>query len=289
MRPFLLPADTDVTRETPQTPDEAARRLGALDAPVLLRLPFSHFCRKAEWGLSHCGIPYRALDVDLRGMRHVKRANPVERTVPVMVDGTRVLHGSHAILRWADDRRASGTPRLYPDDVRKEVLDWEAWADREIGPAVRREAYRVLASDPSPYARTTWQRVRLYASRGLFRTVLAYLKADRHEHEDAAVLVAAVRRIAERLEETNKGYLFGNEPTGADIATAALIEPLVPLGEARGYQAANGWGAMVQYVRTVRPDRLRRTSKRRVKEEDWRALEFLNKQQVTLQRPLAGE
>lgn len=277
-----------VAREPPTTQEQAVQQLGSRDAPVLLRLPFSHYCRKAEWALSHCGIPYRTIDLGLKAMRHVKRANPVERTVPVLVDGTRVIHGSHPILRWADDNRKSDVPSLYPETIRKEVLAWEAWMDREIGPAVRREAYRTLAADPSPYGRTQWQKLRLRLSRPLFRAVLGYLKGDQYEQEDPATLIRAIRRLTDALAETDKGYIFGKTISAADLTTAALLDPILPLGEARGYQIAQGWGEFNQYVRTVRPERTRRTTKRKITEDDWRAFEILNRRQVTLDRPLAG-
>ena len=52
------------------------------EPPVLLRMPFSHFCRKAEWGLTQAGVPYRTLDVRLVRMRDQHRANPFPAKQP---------------------------------------------------------------------------------------------------------------------------------------------------------------------------------------------------------------
>lgn len=242
--------------------------------PTLLRMPFSHFCRKAEWALTAAGIPYRTLDVRLARMRDQYRANP-EGTVPVLRVGDELLFGSQAVLRWADAHRAPGAPPLYPPARAAEVEAWEAWAGSALGPAVRREAYRALHRRPGLAARhglPLWMRTPF--ARRFYLAVLKLLKARRFEEEDAGVLRDGVARVARRVE--SGGFLFGPHATAADLATAALLEPLLPAAKLRGYAGLPGWGAVEAYVARVRPARTTRTAGRRVREADWRELERLN-------------
>lgn len=264
----------------------AIERLGAQHAPVLLRLPISHYCRKVEWALSACGVPYATIDVSLKDWRKIRRANPVEKTVPVLATDQGLVHGSHAILAWADRQRRDEADPLFPKKHAKDVIAWEAWMDRDVGHVVRREAYRVLATSPEVYARGRWDRVRMRLGRPLFRRILTLLKAERHEADDPRIVREAIERTIDRLRDNDTGYLYGDHVTAADLATAALLQPMVPIAEIRGFASIDGWGEFVQYVRTVKPGRLRRTAKRPAKEEDWKAFEVLNRADATIDRPL---
>lgn len=242
--------------------------------PVLLRIPFSHFCRKAEWGLTQAGIAYDALDVALWQMRHARRANPKEGTVPVLRLEDRLVPGSGDILRWADAHRAVGAPPLYPSP---EVAAWEHWADEEVGPAARREAYRALHAEPR-LARGYGGAPRYLAWRGarrLYLGVLRHYKARRFEAGDPEALREAVARVAARLAERQTGFLFAEHPTAADLATAALMEPLLPIAELRGYAKLEGWPAVAAFVRRVRPGRTTLARRRGMRPWDWRAFERL--------------
>lgn len=255
--------------------DAAIDRLGARNAPVIVRLPISHYCRKADWGLCHTGIAFSTLDASLKTYRHFRRANPEEKTVPVMVTDQGVVHGSHNILLWADARRKADAPSLYPEALAADIIAWEEWSDK-LGHVTRREAYRVLASDPTPYTRGAIQRWKAKLARPLFRRILGLINAERYDEADPSRLREALERTISKLRETDTGFLFGDHVTGADLSTAALLAPLIPIAAVRGYDKVEGWGEFVQYVRTVKPNRSRRTGKRPIKEADWEALELLN-------------
>lgn len=259
--------------------------------PVLLRMPFSHFCRKAEWGLTQAGIPYETLDVRLVRMADQWRANP-EGTVPVLrvqsTDGGQdeLLFGSHAVLRWAEAHKAPAAPSLYPAGLKPQVEAWESWADTTLGSAVRREAYRALHAKPSlaaAHGLPLWMRTPF--ARRFYLTVLKLLKARRFEDEDARAVRGAIATIADQLGRSGTGYLFGSRATAADVATAALLEPLVPAAEERGYPGLPGWQAVVAHVRRVRPAATNRAGGRAVREADWREFERLNALAVPVAMP----
>jgi glutathione S-transferase len=241
------------------------------DRPVLLRIPFSHFCRKAEWGLTQAGIPYDALDVPLWQMRHAWRANPRQGTVPVLRVPEGVLMDSHDILAWADAHRAPEAPPLYPDGLRAEVEAWESWAGDVVGPAVRREAYRALHRHPGAaraYGAPFYTRIPLL-SRRMFLNVLRHYKARRFDAVDPPAIRAAVDRAARQLTLTGTGYLLGRHPTAADHAVAALFEPLKL---AQGYDGP-AWRMLSAYVERVKPRKTTLATARWVRRKDWTALE----------------
>ena len=263
------------SRATLQEPAAGWCRM-AERAPTLLRMPFSHYCRKAEWGLTQAGVAYRSLDVRLVKMKDLYRANP-EGTVPVLRDGDQLLFGSQAVMHWAEEHKAPAAPALYPPAAKAQVEAWESWADATLGAAVRREAYRTLHGRPSLAARhglPLWMATPF--ARRFYLTVLKLLKARRHEEQDVAALRDGVAQTYARLRQTGTGYLFGTLPTAADIATAALLEPLVPGARERGYDQWPGWHEVAALVARVRPARTTRTGGRRVAEADWRGFERLN-------------
>lgn len=244
--------------------------------PTLLRMPFSHFCRKAEWGLTQAAIPYRTLDVRLVKMADQKRANP-EGTVPVLRVGDELLFGSHAVLRWAEAHKAPSAPSLYPPSLKAQVEAWESWSDTVLGTAVRREAYRALHAKPSlaaGHGLPLWMRTPF--ARRFYLAVLKLLKARRYEEADAKAVREGVATIVAQLGRTGTGYLFGAQPTAADHATAAMLEPLVPAAAERGYDRLAGWAHLVAYVARVRPSTTTRSGGRAVRESDWREFERLN-------------
>ncbi|MEA3190451.1 MAG: glutathione S-transferase [Thermoplasmata archaeon] len=242
--------------------------------PLLLRIPFSHYCRKAEWGLTHAGIEYDTLDVALWQMKHARRANPKEGTVPVLKLDDRLVLGSGDILQWAEENKAGAAAPLYPSP---EVAEWERWADEAIGPPARREAYRALHADPRllkgyPEAPRymAWP-----VARRLYLNILRHYKARRFEATDPAALREALARVAARLAERGTGFLCASHPTAADYATAALLEPLVAVAHARGLDDAPGWPAVAAFVARVRPTRLLRRRRRSLHWWHWRRFERL--------------
>ncbi|MEK6985783.1 MAG: glutathione S-transferase family protein [Candidatus Thermoplasmatota archaeon] len=230
--------------------------------PVLVRLPFSHFCRKAEWGLSQAGIAYSTLDVGLFGLRRLRRINP-EGTVPILVDGDALIVGAGRILLWADAHKAPNAPALYPIEATSDVAAWETWADTTIGPVARREAYRALLANPRlarGHGLPWWSRTP--AARRIYLGVLKTLKARRFDDADAKAVPIILEKVSRRL--ASSPFLFGTKPTAADIATAALLEPLVVSAPQRGYAQILGWSAVEAFVTRVRPARTTSTGGRRM-------------------------
>ncbi len=236
--------------------------------PTVVRLPISHYSRKVEWALSHAGVPYDAIDVWFRELADFRHANPAN-TVPIMeVDG-QILCGSQTIVRWAHAERPEAG--LYPNE---EVAAWEQWADEELGPLARHDAYRTLYAHPTRYGRNPGLWLVARAARGLILTILKSYKVRRFETEDAAKRGPTLTKIADQLRATGTGYLFADHPTAADFATAALLGPLLPIRDWE-YKTHPDMPLLRAFVKRVQPTSTR-TKRRRATQQDharWTAME----------------
>ncbi len=263
-----------------------AAEASAPPRPALLRLRFSHYCRKAEACLVQAGVPYDALDL---GLRHFPI--PVGAgTVPALrvrgpggADGPDgpadwLLSDSADVADWADAHAAPGTLPLRTDEPA--VRDWTAWADAEVGPVARRQAYRCAYHDPRAFA---GGRIPLAVALRLWRPlVLRVLKAytvRRFEAHDAEAGPRIVARVADGLAANDAGggrFLVGDHATAADHAVANLLWPLVRTGTWVGLDAEPGWDAVAAYVRANRLRGEHAMRRRRARSRDldaWSSLE----------------
>lgn len=222
--------------------------------------------------MTQAGITYDAVDIGLKGMLQAQRICP-EGLVPVLYLDGEILAGSDKIVRWAEANAAPGTPPLRCDDPA--VSEWEAWADETVGPATRRDAYRVLHEKPFaadvPFAIKLAARV----GRGAILSVLKYYKTRRYDESDAVELPAAVARVAKALGGGD--YLLGGEtPTVADHAVAALMRPLLYVESARGLASWEGWADVKAHMERVRPAKTTLARKHWIRKKDWDRLETIH-------------
>jgi glutathione S-transferase len=240
--------------------------------PVLLRIPFSHFCKKAEWGLTQAGIAYDTLDMSPKGRMQIGRVAQ-DGTVPVMlVDGI-MIEGSDKILTWAAAHAAPGTDPLYPEALRTQVQEWEVWAGEAVGPVARREAYRVAYNHPSRLTRRRAVHMMARLFRAQVLGVLKYYKVRRFDDHDRDTVPKIVANVVDELRRQGTGFLVGSRPTAADVAVAALAQPFLYAEPARDYAALDGWDEFATYVRRVGPRRTTRRRRRWMTERRWRQVE----------------
>jgi glutathione S-transferase len=201
--------------------------------PRLITIPLSHFCEKARWALDRTGVAYREEPhLPLIHRLHTTRVGC--RSVPVLVVGSQAIRDSHSILQWAAGQASDRG--LYPAEeaMRARVIEIERYADRELGPHVRRWAYSYLLADPllllPCFSRGVTQIERLIAP----LVVLAVRPLIRRGYSiDRATGRASLTRAAAAMEQIGtwladgRRYLVGDRFTAADLAVASLAAPLV--------------------------------------------------------------
>ena len=192
----------------------------------------SHFSEKGRWSLDYKGVPYEERRL-LPGL-HVavtKRIAP-GTSVPVFVDGDRVVQGSTAIIDYADghwpDRPL--TPSNSAD--RERALELERWLDRELGEPLR----RVFYFHALPHRRTVvalftqgapfWARI--FYGVGFNGVASVIRKMYDVTSENAAMDRDRLKAVFERLDELLEGrrYLVGDRFSRADLTLAALAAPM---------------------------------------------------------------
>lgn len=233
--------------------------------PILIRLPISHYSRKAAWALDHAGIPYETRDVWFRALMNFQHVNPAG-TVPVLEANGTLYCGSHRIVAWAAQQRPEA--ELYANN---DVAEHEAWCDEVLGPWAQREAYRTLHTKPFSFGRNPGYWAAGLAAKPLILGILKHYKARRFDETDITEAEGRFTQAADRLRD-GQPFLFGDRATAADIAQAALIEPLLrcrnllPDHPDRGILAA--------HVKRVKPKSMRRRRRRASKADHarWTAL-----------------
>ncbi len=199
---------------------------------TLVTISFSHYCEKARWALDRAGIAYR--EEAYVPMTHlfgtVRRGG---RSTPLLVTPGAVLKDSRDILRWVETQRPGS---LYPGEAsaRAEVEELERLFDDQLGPHVRRVAYRLLLTSGESFTpvirETTHGAQRALAP--IFGALVPRLVARALRVDEAGAarsrprVEAVLEKVEARLAEGRR-YLVGDAFTAADLTFAALFAPYV--------------------------------------------------------------
>lgn len=207
--------------------------------PVLYQFPVSHYCEKVRWALDFKHIEYTKRDLLPLFHLPVIFRRTRQNKVPVLKMDNRYIAGSNVIIQTLEERLPSA-PALYPVDANEleEALEWAAFADREIGPHLRRAAYFHLIDNTHLMFEILTQG-QSAVGRMAFRTsqpmVIRAMKEgmrinQRGYDRSLARLSEALDRLDAKL--TTSRYLVGDRFTVADLTAAALLAPLVQPPEA---------------------------------------------------------
>ncbi len=199
---------------------------------TLYHFSVSHYCEKVRWALLHKRIPHKC-KVLLPGL-HRKKMEKVsgQSSVPVLTDGKHSIAGSMKIMSYLDEEypRFSLTPENQADAER--ALEWEQWADDEIGPSVRVLMYSVLTQYPDVLVNIMGQGGPWYTPFYLKKAMPKIIKAlqagygldDENVSRSKDTLEKCVVKVQSALGD-NK-YLVGNSFSRADLAVSALLAPV---------------------------------------------------------------
>lgn len=202
-----------------------------MDRLRLLSIPISHYCEKARWALDRLGLPY----VEERHLQvfHYLRSYSLSGgpNVPVLIDGATTVTDSTVILQYLD-RYAPPELRLYPEQDRAAIEEWETLFDETLGIETRRWVYFHAMLTPQMALRTSAQGVPNWqAAVAPFCYPLLKAYITRHLSisaesvhsglESSRMLIADV----DALLSDGRPYLVGNRFTAADLTLASMMAP----------------------------------------------------------------
>ena len=206
---------------------------------ILYQFPASHYNEKARWALDLKRVPHQRVSL-LPGPHVPKMKRLSGRTqTPVLVDRTKVVAGSAAILAYLEQRFPD--PPLEPSDPgeRERALAIAATFDQKVGPAVRLAkffevmcgefAVRTFCAEKAPLTRTLYRAsfplVHLIMKRSM---EINAENAEKGREETQYALDYVVR------ESGTSGYLIGDSFSLADLTCAALLMPAVEVADLGG-------------------------------------------------------
>ncbi len=201
--------------------------------PVLVTIPFSHYCEKARWALQHHEIAF-----DEQGhaplFSRLAVAPRGGKTVPYLHTPHGSFSDSTDIVAFADRMSQYPDRRLLPNNAteRATVLELEDRFDRRLGIASRAWAYSYLLDEPAMIVPLVSQRIpKLEAMlvRPLRPVIAAAIrKGLRIEPKTRAWAKSRIDEdfafVTDLLKDGRK-YLATDKLTIADITFAALAAP----------------------------------------------------------------
>ena len=207
------------------------------ETPTLVVLHVSPWSERAKWALDHHGIAYRLVQhapfLGERKLRRIvgRREGPV--TVPVLVDGERMLSESWDIAMHAD--RVGTGASLIPADREPQIHEWVAVADATSS-AGRAIVVSALLRSPAaldesvPPPAPTW-------IRPLFRPFTRFgtrwfARKYGLDIDDTSAAESKVRAGLDRLREGLRGkdHLLGDF-SYADVAMATVLQGIRPVAD----------------------------------------------------------
>ncbi len=199
----------------------------------LYQFPISHYCEKVRWALDYNGIDYQAINL-LPGL-HAKVCKRLGGTtqVPVLEHGNAIVQGSSKALDYIEQLSEGERLREKDKSLALEVQKWEAYADENIGPHVRRIAYHDLLDRPDivkPFFKKggPWYGgIYVAAVYPKLATMMRrFMKInDEQVAKSKEALSDALSSIEKQRHSSDGPYIVGDHFTRADLAYAALTAP----------------------------------------------------------------
>jgi len=200
---------------------------------TLYQFPISHYCEKARWALDYKNLPHTIKNL-LPGP-HVKQVMALAKTseVPVIKHKDHVIQKSNNIVDYLD--KIFPEKSLTPEDeaTRLQALEWEQFANKEVGVNLRIFFYHTLLKHPDilipifthqgPWYGKIFMKLFFPQLR---KTMIRYMRINDESATQARIdLKLAIDKINAHL--VNHQFLAGDQFSRADLATAALLAPLI--------------------------------------------------------------
>ncbi|MFK8012976.1 MAG: glutathione S-transferase family protein [Marinicellaceae bacterium] len=204
----------------------------------LYQFPISHYCEKIRWTLDYKDIEYEKINL-LPGL-HIKTTTRLAKTssVPLLIDGDHKIQNSEDIITYLEDKYPQKSLTPKDEVIKQQALEWEKYADKELGIHVRRVCYHILLDRPDivipffthegPWYGTLLMKLGFNKLQSKMRYFMKI--NDDTFKESLSRMERAIEKIHNHLQ--SNAFLAGDEFSRADLAAASLLAPLC---QADGY------------------------------------------------------
>jgi len=198
----------------------------------LYQFPISHYCEKIRWALDHKQLDYRVVNL-LPGF-HVSTAKKLARRscLPILTHDDKTVQNSSDIISYLDETFPKHPLTPIGAEQKRDAMDWEKFADKEIGPYARRVCYHTLLEHPAtvvPFLTVNGPWYGPWMIRTMFPVLRRKMRKLMNINETSTQvaqqhLTHAIDKVYAHLQ--GKTYLVGNQFSRADLAVASLLAPL---------------------------------------------------------------
>jgi glutathione S-transferase len=206
-----------------------------LSRPQLYVFAISHFCEKARWALDALGLDYELRHLSpIAHFHETKRLGAPGSSLPLLVSGEQVVHGSGAILDWADSEVADPSRRLSPDpSLEAECRALEQRLDDVAGVHLRRCYYSEAIVDHPESVLPLFARNLAPSERQALeenwevacRLMIAAMDLGPAQREESRRIVEQELDWLDGVLADGRRYLLGDRFSRADITAASLLAP----------------------------------------------------------------
>ncbi len=203
--------------------------------PILYVFAISHYCEKARWALDSLAVDYelRHLAPGLHGLI-AKRLGAPGSSLPLLVADGRVVHGSGAILEWADAATTNDSMRLCPDAMREECRLLEQRLDDVAGVHARRYYYSEALVEHPQTVRPMFTRDLSFGQGLLLRAAWGRVRAlmiramdlGFEQGQQSKQILEQELDWFDGLLSDGRRFLVGDRFSRADLTAASLLAPI---------------------------------------------------------------
>jgi len=206
-----------------------------LSRPQLYVFAISHFCEKARFALDALGLDYELRHLSpISHFQKTKELGAPGSSLPLLVSGEVVVHGSGAIIDWADSEVDDPSRRLCPDaSLEAECRALEQRLDDVAGVHLRRCYYSEAIVDHPESVLPLFARGLAPSERQALeenwevacQLMVAAMDLGPAQREESRRIVEQELDWLDGLLADGRRYLLGDRLTRADITAASLLAP----------------------------------------------------------------
>ena len=207
-----------------------------MSTPSLYVFAISHYCEKARWALDSLDIEYRLRHLAPGPHAQIARElGGAGSSLPLLVSDDRAVHGSGAIIDWADSVVDDPQRRLGPGaDLEAECRALEQRLDDIGGVHVRRAYYSEALVDEPDTVRPMFTRDLSASEREpidenwefICQAMIGAMDLGPEQERESRRIIEGELDWFDGLLSDGRRFLLGDRFSRADITAASLLAPL---------------------------------------------------------------